>query len=107
MSNGQEEKNSHPYIFTYKKKIYPNYIKCGNACSYVTPYAEKLCKGKGLDIGGYFEWTFPGAKPINITINDRWDAYNLPRKSMTISLVLTPWNICRIMLKPFAIGKAT
>jgi SAM-dependent methyltransferase len=67
-------------FFSYKKKIYPNYIKKGNACSFIIPFAQNFCKGRGLDIGGYLDWTFPGATPINVTIDDDYDAYNLPKK---------------------------
>lgn len=65
-------------IFEYKGKVYPSYIRTGNAASYVIPFAKEFCKGDGLDIGGFFEWIFPGALPINILIEDEWDAYNLP-----------------------------
>lgn len=67
-------------FFKYKNNIYPNYIKDGNACHFIIPFAEKFCKGKGLDIGGYLDWTFPNSTPINVTINDEFDAYNLPKK---------------------------
>lgn len=64
--------------FSYKDQLYPKYLKKGNASGYVLPFAKKFCIGKGLDIGGFFNWTLPGAIPINILIKDRWDAYNLP-----------------------------
>ncbi|MBE9531319.1 MAG: methyltransferase domain-containing protein [Proteobacteria bacterium] len=67
-------------VFEYKGKIYPTCIKEGNAAGYVVPFASHFCKGKGLDIGGFFEWTYPGATPINIVIEDKWDAYNLPEE---------------------------
>lgn len=67
-------------LFEYKGKVYPSYIKTGNAASYVIPFAQQFCKGMGLDIGGFFEWTFPGAKPINVLIEDEWDAYHLPNE---------------------------
>ena len=65
-------------IFSYKNNLYPEYIKHGNACSFIVPYAKHFCQGTGLDIGGFLDWTFPGAKAINITNNDGYDAYNLP-----------------------------
>lgn len=72
-------KNSNSkYTFRYRNKQYPNYIKHGNACAFIVPYAKEFCKGEGLDIGGYFDWTFPGAKAINILHDDGLDAYNLP-----------------------------
>lgn len=66
-------------VFKYRNVTYPSYIKAGNAASYVIPFAQHFCKGKGLDIGGFFDWIFPGAKPINIVMEDEWDAYNLPK----------------------------
>lgn len=74
------KKHRDKLVFEYKAKLYPSYIKTGNAASYIIPFAKEFCKGEGLDIGGFFDWTFPGAKPINILIKDEWDAYNLPDK---------------------------
>ncbi len=67
-------------IYEYKGDIYPSYLKNGNACAHILPIAEWFCKGKGLDIGGFFKWTFPGAKAINISYDDEWDAYNIPQE---------------------------
>ena len=53
-------------IFKYKDNIYPEYIKNGNAVKYIEPIAKEFCKGYGLDIGGYNDWTLKGAIPINI-----------------------------------------
>lgn len=75
-----KNRKSNKKFFYYKNKLYPEYIKHGNANAYIEPFAKKFCKGKGLDIGGFFDWTFPGAKPINITNDDQWDAYKLPNK---------------------------
>lgn len=72
--------NTNNFLFSYKDKLYPNYIKHGNACSFILPFAQQFCKGSGLDIGGFDTWVFPGARPINIVINDEYDAYNLPDK---------------------------
>ena len=65
-------------VFTYNNKIYPEYIKHGNACAFCMPFAKQFCKGKGLDIGGFDDWVFPGARAINITLDDEYDAFNLP-----------------------------
>ncbi len=77
MSQPKPPKNDPP-VFQYKGKIYPSYLKYGDACSYALPFAKKFCKGKGLDIGGYAEWTYPGARAVNITNGEEYDAYNLP-----------------------------
>ena len=64
--------------FSYKNNLYPAYIKEGNAAGYIIPFAKKFCKGRGLDIGGFLDWSFPEAIPINILNEDGWDAYKLP-----------------------------
>lgn len=68
-------------IFNYKGKLYPEYIKHGNACHFIESVAKKFCIGKGLDIGGTKDWNYPKAQIINIEdpSND-YDAYNLPNK---------------------------
>ena len=47
-------------IFEYKGNRYPEYIKHGNACQFVVPFAKHFCKGVGLDVGGG-KWPFDGA----------------------------------------------
>jgi len=69
-------------IYTYKGKTYPEYIKTGNAVGHIAEIAKQFCKGKGLDIGGFYEFTFPGAIPINIADDIlNFDAYKLPDHS--------------------------
>lgn len=65
-------------IFKYNGKLYPDIIRKGNAVKYILPFAEQFCNGKGLDIGGFNDWVFPNATPINITIPDEYDGMNLP-----------------------------
>jgi len=69
-------------VYNYKGSIYPEYLKNGNAVGHIEQIASQFCKGKGLDIGGFYGWTLPGAIPINIAdkILD-YDAYNLPAHS--------------------------
>lgn len=67
-------------IFNYKGKLYPDYIKNGNACSHILPLAQQFCRGDGLDIGGTKEWNFPQAERINIDQKNGYDALNLPNK---------------------------
>jgi SAM-dependent methyltransferase len=67
-------------IFKYKNVLYPSYIKTGNACSFIAQTAKQFCVGDGLDIGGISGWVLPGARPINILIDDEYDAFNLPNK---------------------------
>ena len=50
-------------IYEYKGKIYPEYLKQGNAAQYITPVAEKFCIGRGLDIG-CGDWPLSWAMPV-------------------------------------------
>jgi SAM-dependent methyltransferase len=69
-------------IYTYKNKVYPTYIKTGNAVNCIEPIAKQFCKGRGLDVGGYYGWTLPGSIPINIIDKAMpYDAFNLPMDS--------------------------
>jgi len=43
------------------------------------PFAQEVCKGKGLDIGcGKEDWSLPGSIPIDIEFTDKWHATLLP-----------------------------
>jgi SAM-dependent methyltransferase len=66
-------------IYSYKDSKYPAYLKNGNAVGHIEQIAKQFCRGKGLDIGGFYGWTLPGAIPINIADNILdFDAYKLP-----------------------------
>jgi len=74
------QKNVDKRVYYYKGILYPGYLKHGNANAFIIPFAKHFCKGKGLDIGGYFKCTFPDATPINILNSDGFDAYHLPEE---------------------------
>jgi SAM-dependent methyltransferase len=69
-----------PRFFTYRGQLYPDYIRRWRAGRFVFEFGKEFCHGNGLDIGGDpdRDCVFPGAKPINITIDDQYDAYSLP-----------------------------
>jgi SAM-dependent methyltransferase len=62
-------------IFSYRDKLYPSYIKHGNACRFIAATAKEFCHGEGLDVGAG-KWPLPGAIPIDV--KDGGDAMNLP-----------------------------
>lgn len=63
----------------FKGKQYPAFQANGHAARFCMPFAREVCVGRGYDIGcSKLEWAFDGAKPIDLTINDEWDATNLP-----------------------------
>lgn len=53
-------------LFEYRGKLYPDYIRQGNAMHHIQATASHFCRGKGLDVGAG-RWPFPGAKPIEIS----------------------------------------
>lgn len=62
-------------IYEYRGRKYPDYLKTGNACSFVAPAARHFCKGSGLDVGAAI-WPLEGAIPVDL--KDGGDAMNLP-----------------------------
>lgn len=66
----------------FKGESYPKFQAEGFAAKFAIPYAQQVCKGRGLDIGcGRREWIFPGARPIDpATIPDagKHHALDLP-----------------------------
>ena len=62
-------------VFTYKGRLYPDYIKDGNACRFIQPCALQFCRGFGVDVGAG-KWPLPGATPIDIA--NGGDAMALP-----------------------------
>lgn len=71
----------------FNNQLYPAFQAEGNFMQYLIPFANKVCQGKGVDIGcKKLEWAFPGARPIDIEFNELdengklIEAYNLPEK---------------------------
>lgn len=63
----------------FKERAYPKFQSEGNAAQFAIPYAKHVCKGKGADVGcNRLEWSFPGAIPIDPSIDSRFDALNFP-----------------------------
>jgi SAM-dependent methyltransferase len=62
-------------IFEYGGSLYPEYLKHGNACQFITPIAQQFCHGVGLDVGAG-KWPLPGAQPVEW--KDGGDAMHLP-----------------------------
>lgn len=61
--------------FYYRGKMYPEYLKRGNAMQFIEATALQFCKGRGLDVGAS-RWPLPGAEPIELS--NGTDAYALP-----------------------------
>ena len=62
-------------IYEYKGKLYPDYLKTGNACQFIAPAALKFCQGNGIDVGASI-WPLGDSIPIDVKTGG--DALNLP-----------------------------
>ena len=67
-------------FFEYKNKLYPDFIRRGNATQYILPVAQKICSGNGIDIGSNNnDWAFPGADTCDLNNQPPWnDANKIP-----------------------------
>lgn len=64
----------------FKGRIYPKFQSEGFAAQFAIPYAQKVCKGVGFDIGcNRPEWSFPGSVKIDPLINPLFNAFDLPK----------------------------
>lgn len=66
-------------IFEYRNKLYPTYIREGNAMHAIEPLALHFCQGNGLDLGAG-KWPLPGATPVELKdggdvmqVEGQWD----------------------------------
>lgn len=66
-------------IIEYNNKEYPAFQAQGFAAQFAFPFAEKLCRGVGYDIGcNRKEWALPAAIPVDPAMGTEYDAMNLP-----------------------------
>lgn len=67
----------------YNKNEYPLFQSQGFAAEFAFPYASKVCKGFGYDVGCMKrEWAFPGSYPIDLSFDDEFHALNLPKNEV-------------------------
>jgi predicted SAM-dependent methyltransferase len=67
----------------FKESVYPRFQSEGNAAQFAIPYALHVCKGVGYDVGcGKKGWAFPNARPIDLNLDDEWEALNLPEQKV-------------------------
>ena len=67
----------------FLNKTYPKFQSEGNASQFAIPFAKHFCKGYGYDIGFCKEeWKLPGARGIDIALNDGYNANNLPSDTL-------------------------
>ena len=69
------ETKSGGVLFEYQGQLYPSYLRDGNACQFIAPFAKHFCVGNGLDVG-CGKWPLEGAIPVDLAFGG--DAMNLP-----------------------------
>ncbi len=62
-------------LYTFEGELFPDYLKRGNACQFITPTALHFCKGTGVDVGAG-AWPLPGAIPVDVS--NEYSAMSLP-----------------------------
>lgn len=68
------------------RKIYPEYLKSGNAMTHVKEHALNWCQGKGVDIGAGI-WPFPGARGIENSLKE--NAYSLNCEDESLDFIFS------------------
>lgn len=67
------------HTIEFDGESYPAFQAAGFASRFAFAFAKELLSGKGYDIGcGKPEWSFPGSIPVDLSIDDEWDAMCLP-----------------------------
>jgi predicted SAM-dependent methyltransferase len=67
-------------LINFNNREYPKLQSQGFASQYSFKFAEKICKGKGYDIGcNRPEWSLDGSIPVDPELN-QYDALNLPKE---------------------------
>jgi predicted SAM-dependent methyltransferase len=70
-------------LIKFKNKTYPVFQSEGNSAQFIMPFAIKICKGYGYDVGcGKIEWSLPNSVPIDLSFNDGFSATNLPKNEV-------------------------
>jgi len=67
----------YPAVYEYRGKQYPDYLKRGNACRFVVPFAQMFCRGLGYDVGAG-RWPLPITGAIPVDLDRGGDAMALP-----------------------------
>ncbi len=66
-------------LIEFKGQYYPKFQGTGFAARFAFPYAKEVCKGFGYDIGcNRLEWSFPESMPIDILLDNAYNATKLP-----------------------------
>ncbi len=66
-------------LIHFQNEKYFKFQSEGFAAQFVFPFAEKICKGKGVDVGFHrTEWILKGSIGIDPIINPQWNAKNFP-----------------------------
>ena len=78
------EKKELPY-FDYKGQTYLDIQRKGFAAQFSFPFAQKICIGRGVDVGCMKkEWSLPNSFPVDLSFDDGYHALNLPKNTDSV-----------------------
>jgi SAM-dependent methyltransferase len=66
-------------LYTWHGRLFPEYLKHGNAVRFIAPTASQFCRGRGVDVGAG-AWPLEGAEPIDLRAGG--DAMRLGRTGL-------------------------
>lgn len=73
----------------FKGHIYPHLQSEGFAAQFAFPFAQKVCKGVGIDVGcKKKEWCLPNAAPVDLELTGT-NADNLPIENGTLDFIFS------------------
>lgn len=81
--------NGNGLIYEYEGKLFPDYLKRGNACEHIAVTAKFFCRGDGLDVGAG-RWPLPGSTPVELV--DGGNAYDLPEPKTDAQRLRGGWD---------------
>lgn len=80
-------------IINYKNQIYPSFQSKGFASEFAIPYAKKVCRGIGVDVGcNRIEWMYEGtiSNSKNVTNYDIWYSDAMSSNNISNSFPIDP-----------------
>ena len=95
--NLEARKNASSYQVYRSTKLYPDYLKKGNASDSIKYLAKKYCSGKGLDIGAG-QWPFGESRAIEDNTNE--NAYNLNEMDNSLDYIFSS-HLLEHLEKPY------
>ncbi len=81
-------------IIRFEGDIYPAFQANGNALRFCLPFAQEVCKGRGVDVGcNRIEWSFPGSIPVDPLIDPAYNALHFPDDAKALDYIIASHSL--------------